>query len=429
MSDTLKFITTTSPITRYENEDGTWTIDALRTNESLALDGTSIVLTKTFADRIKIVTYELTDSVNSLYTESSETFTTVDGTALSSSTASMSSGDDDEDSEESDDDGEGDDNYDGSSDDDFHDGGLGDDDLDGGSGDDELWGGDGNDSVLGGLGADTLLGETGDDDLDGGDGDDDLSGGDDDDTLSGDDGDDSLTGGSGIDSLSGGNGADYLYAGSGDDTVDGGAGNDTIIGGDGAGDDIYKGGKGTDSIKYASATAAITVNISKTTGSAYSTSTDASIGTDVLNGIENIYAGDYADTLIGSSVANIIDGSSGDDTVYGGLGNDSLTGGAGSDLFVFNSKLNAKSNLDTITDFTSGDDVLELSTSIFKKLVGTLSASNLVNGTKALDSDDYLVFNNNTLYYDADGSGNGKAVAIAQLTGVTSLDITDLVTS
>jgi Ca2+-binding RTX toxin-like protein len=377
VSDIIKFDTGSSPMTRYEYDDGDWVIDTLNANETLALAGDSIVLTRTFSDRIKITTYKLTDTTNSLYVENSEIFTDLNGNLLSSSTAVVSSGDDDSDDDtdedDTDDDGAGDDNYDGSNDDDFQDGGLGDDNLDGGDGDDELWGGEGSDIVIGGLGADVLLGEAGDDDLDGGDDDDDLDGGDGDDDLSGGNGDDlivgglgidvllgeagdddldggadnddldggdgadTLTGGNGNDMLSGGIGADYLYAGSGNDTVDGGEGDDTIVGGNGAGDDSYTGGEGSDTIKYASAKAAITVSLSL--GTAKSNSKDAAgIGRDTLSGIENITAGSFNDTLIGNSDANVFLGEKGNDLLKGGDGTDTLDGGDGTDTADYSDK-------------------------------------------------------------------------------------------
>jgi hypothetical protein len=47
---------------------------------------------------------------------------------------------------------------------------------------------------------------------------------------------------------------------------------------------------------------------------------------------------------------------------------------------------------------------------------------------KALDANDYLLFvpSFGGLFYDADGSGAGAAVQIASLTGVSSLDVSNL---
>jgi len=123
-----------------------------------------------------------------------------------------------------------------------------------------------------------------------------------------------------------------------------------------------------------------------------------------------------------------INGGQGIDIIDGGLGNDRLTGGLDSaDYFRFSTKLNAKSNLDTITDFVSGVDKIQLSQSIFTKFTGDLvESAQLVSGaglTAARDTDDYLIFNttNGALYYDADGNGKAAAVQFATLLGVSSI--------
>ncbi|MCY4191282.1 MAG: M10 family metallopeptidase C-terminal domain-containing protein [Rhodospirillaceae bacterium] len=51
-------------------------------------------------------------------------------------------------------------------------------------------------------------------------------------------------------------------------------------------------------------------------------------------------------------------GGDGDDIVEGGTADDTLTGGAGTDTFVFTQN----SSHDTITDFTDGEDTIDLST-------------------------------------------------------------------
>ncbi|MGO4574063.1 M10 family metallopeptidase C-terminal domain-containing protein, partial [Microvirga sp. 2TAF3] len=77
---------------------------------------------------------------------------------------------------------------------------------------------------------------------------------------------------------------------------------------------------------------------------------------------------DVVEALKGTAGKNVLKGGSGDDKLYGKLGNDVLTGGAGKDIFVFDTKPNKKTNLDTITDFNVKDDTIWLDNAVFKKL-------------------------------------------------------------
>jgi Ca2+-binding RTX toxin-like protein len=108
------------------------------------------------------------------------------------------------------------------------------------------------------------------------------------------------------------------------------------------------------------------------------------------------------------------------DTLDGGLSNDTLTGGSGADRFAFSSKLGA-TNIDTITDFVSGVDKIQLSKSVFRKFkAGDVPQASFVSSgadAKALDKNDYLIFNGIQLLYDADGSGKGAAVVVANVVG------------
>ncbi len=224
---------------------------------------------------------------------------------------------------------------------------------------------------------------------------------------------DNISSYAGNDTINSGTGDDTLAGGDGNDSVSGGDGADLIVGGDGAGNDSYDGGKGIDTVKYTSATAAITVNLTR--GSATSTAGNdaAGIGTDRLRGIENLIAGDFADTLIGSKDANAIDAGAGDDTIDGGLGKDTLTGGMGADRFVFSTKP-AANNVDTISDFEVGVDQLVLSKKVFAKLAG--AADYLALGATSDSASRFLAYDSATgaLSYDADGSGTkSKPLIIA----------------
>ena len=63
--------------------------------------------------------------------------------------------------------------------------------------------------------------------------------------------------------------------------------------------------------------------------------------------------------LVGSSAADTLAGSTGNDVIAGGAGNDVLSGGAGADTFAF-TLAPGSTNLDKITDFTSGTDKVSL---------------------------------------------------------------------
>ncbi|AMW35851.1 hypothetical protein HEQ62_10535 [Haematospirillum jordaniae] len=153
-----------------------------------------------------------------------------------------------------------------------------------------------------------------------------LTGNDRNNHLYGQGGDDRLYGRDMDDHLDGGDGDDRLYGEGGDDTLEGEAGNDTLEGGDG--NDNLKGGSGDDLLQ-------------------------GEKGNDVLEG------GTGHDTLEGGAGSDALDGGDGDDVLRGGEGADTLTGGAGSDRFVYNTV--SETTGDRITDFTSGEDRLDMS--------------------------------------------------------------------
>ena len=100
--------------------------------------------------------------------------------------------------------------------------------------------------------------------------------------------------------------ADFIFGGEGDDRLDGGGGEDWILGGEG--NDTLDGNTGND----------------------------------------RLFGGEGRDTL---------DGGENDDWLSGGTGTDTLTGGTGADTFAYF----AGHGSDTITDFTDGEDTIDLS--------------------------------------------------------------------
>ena len=115
-----------------------------------------------------------------------------------------------------------------------------------------------------------------------------------------------MLGDSGDNDLADGDGSNTVLGGEGKDAIEGQGGNDDLFGEEG--DDTVDGGAGSD----------------------------------------RLFGGEGDDTL---------DGGTEDDFLHGGEGDDTLTGGAGADVFAFG----AECGFDTITDFTDGEDKIDLS--------------------------------------------------------------------
>ena len=231
-------------------------------------------------------------------------------------------------------------------------------------------------------------------------------------------------------SITGNAGANILTGTAYNDTLNGGAGDDTLIGGAGA--DTMMGGAGNDT--YYVDNVGDQVIESSSTGGTDQVYATASFALDVY--VENLtLTGSGNINATGNTLANVLTGNTGANVLIGGLGNDTLSGGAGADFFVFNETPNATSNYDTVTDFVHGTDKLELSKAVFSALgvVGVLTSNEFAAGnfSSGQDSLDRIIYNTSTgvLYYDADGSGRGAAVAVALL-GVAvhpTLDASDIV--
>ncbi len=190
---------------------------------------------------------------------------------------------------------------------------------------------------------------------------------------------------------------------------------------------VFDGRGGSDSVSFAQVGAGVTINLGLTSAQTQTVSVGANIATQyTLSNIENLTGSAYADRFTGNSGAN---------TLAGGLGNDTLGGGTGADVFVFNTAPNGSTNRDTITDFASASDKIQLENAIFTALGGTgafvTGDARFYAGVAAHDASDRIVYNQSTgaLLYDADGNGAGTAVQIALLGTTThpALAATDLV--
>lgn len=194
--------------------------------------------------------------------------------------------------------------------------------------------------------------------------------------------------------LNGGNGDDYLQGNSKNDTLNGGVGNDMLNGL--AGNDILNGAAGNDELSGGD-------------------------GNDTLSG------GAGNDILLGGAGDDTLSGSSGNDVLSGGLGKDTLSGGTERDIFSFDAILST-ANIDTLKDFVSGIDKIQLSQIVFSVFTTGVSIGNIDNSLASTENN-YLVYVNSThkLYYDATGGDHADGMQIAVIGSSSVPQATDFV--
>ncbi|MFP6849673.1 MAG: hypothetical protein VCA57_13320 [Pseudomonas sp.] len=244
-----------------------------------------------------------------------------------------------------------------------------------------------------------------------------------------------LTGNIGANTLDGGAGVDKLLGGAGDDTyivdlITKGSGTkmtvalqDTITEkkGEGDADTLVLRADGDVANAANGATKATTLTLANYLENVDASSTGFMKLNLTGNAANNVITGNDADNVINGGAGNdVIDGGDGDDLIIGGLGADTMSGGTGSDIFSFTSlkDLGFDETQDVISDFTSGEDVLNFKA--FKGWSFDATATG-ATGTKqlwaVLDGDDTIVYGNSGGSMDADFS--------IKLLGVTSISETD----
>lgn len=209
--------------------------------------------------------------------------------------------------------------------------------------------------------------------------------------------------GSGAISGTGNSGNNYITGNSGNNTLDGGTGNDTLEGGQG--NDYYV----VDSIGDV---------VKELTGAGTDT-VFSSINYTLPDNVENLSlsgVGDLAAT--GNGLGNIIIGNSGNNSLNGGLGKDTLTGGDGIDHFIYNDiSSSSPANIDTINDFKTGVDKIDL--------LFNISSSNSVAIVPSFTGlAGQITFSANKLSIDINGDKTADYQLI--LTGVNSISPSDI---
>jgi Ca2+-binding RTX toxin-like protein len=196
------------------------------------------------------------------------------------------------------------------------------------------------------------------------------------------------------------------------------------------------------------------INLAAPTDQAKSrgTSDTSGTGVDQLRGIENVIAGNFADSVTGNAAANRIEGMNGndllqggggadtlmggfgsdtqrggagndslsgmagDDALFGGAGHDSLRGGPGTDRFVLHAGTGtalSAANFSTVLDLVHGTDKIVLDDDILTAFrVGSpVTEQHFLSSpgaTTATTSDQRLVYDSSAgvFYYDPDGAGD-----------------------
>jgi Ca2+-binding RTX toxin-like protein len=179
-------------------------------------------------------------------------------------------------------------------------------------------------------------------------------------------GNDEISGFSGADILIGGSGRDKFFASDDNvtDEIDGGSGSDTVS----YEDTLYESMSHGVLVTLGNNGAAGTTQVVFSTGGGIGPNLE-SVLEDRLFRIENVIGSDFNDTIKGNNVANRLEGGwgtdklegrGGADILDGGRDADTLTGGTEADTFRFANLGDVGSRADTITDFASGTDKIDL---------------------------------------------------------------------
>jgi Ca2+-binding RTX toxin-like protein len=271
------------------------------------------------------------------------------------------------------------------------------------------------------------------------------------------------TGNGGKNTITGNTFANVLDGGTGIDTLIGGTGNDTYVI-DTDSDVITETSTSTSEIDTVRTSFDVTTgdgyiidvnveNLELKAGTGNAIATGNSLNNKITgnDGNNNVDGSGGNDNLIGNGGADILTGGVGIDSLVGGDGadrfigdggNDILTGGANADTSVYNTAFVFSTGgfgIDVISDFTTGEDKIELGLTTFNKLASTAGAGfNAATDFAVVDTDAlaatnaaFITYSSGTgrLFYNQNGatSGFGTGAQFATLTGSPVIDENDFI--
>ncbi|MDQ6433697.1 calcium-binding protein [Mesorhizobium sp. LHD-90] len=211
----------------------------------------------------------------------------------------------------------------------------------------------------------------------------------------------------------------------------GNAGNNILHDGGKGASDVMRGLSGNDTYRVFNSEDVIVETASQGTADRVIAAVDYRLGKGVHVEMltTNGSTGTTAIDLSGNEIGQEITGNAGVNFIDGGGGKDTLRGGSGQDFFVFSTALGA-GNVDTIVDYSTAADTIQLVDTVFAALPdGPLAtAAFRANMTGlAADASDRIVYETDTgrLYYDPDGTGAAARIHFATLTGGLALTHAD----
>jgi Ca2+-binding RTX toxin-like protein len=206
--------------------------------------------------------------------------------------------------------------------------------------------------------------------------------------------------------------------------MDGGAGNDTFVV-DSLSDQVIEAvNGGTDTVRTASFSHMLASNVENLeyTGSTAFFGTGNALANTMIGGGGN-------DNLQGLGGNDILRGNGGNDVLIGGQGVDELWGGAGVDRFDFDSASDSRpgAQMDTIRDFVSGVDKVDLSTIDASTAHSGNQAFTLVTGFSGLAGQLTAARGGSDLIVSGDINGDRIADFQIKPAGVSAITVSDLV--